>query len=105
MANRTKKVIGHIGVDAGLCYIGDPCYLVGRELGADYDAFYTTYLNDDRQEQAWTVPYSNIPEAPGRATPVRAVVVGTGFGDGMYPVEAEIDSDGRVRKVIINFDR
>jgi len=100
---RETRVVGYIGVDAGLCYIGDPCYVIGKELGANYEEF-LKYL-PEQHDQAWAIEYSNIPQAPDRATPVRAVVVGTGFGDGMYPVEAEIDGDGRVRKIIIDFDK
>jgi hypothetical protein len=31
--NENWKLIGHIGVDAGLCWIGDPCYILHREKG------------------------------------------------------------------------
>lgn len=38
-------------------------------------------------------------------TPQQAIVVGSGFGDGSYQVTADIDSDGRVRRISIDFDK
>ncbi len=32
-----------------------------------------------------------------------AVVFSTGYGDGLYPVYAEINEDGRVAKIVVDF--
>ena len=41
---KTVKKIGKIGVDAGLCWVGDPCYILHPEtppktIGKDWDEF------------------------------------------------------------------
>ncbi len=86
-----RKVIGYLGVDAGLMYLGDPGYLIGPgKVGAmAWADFLKTYVGGD-QAQHWRV--DNI-----------GIVVSTGWGDGIYPVTAKI-RDGRLMSVTINFD-
>lgn len=70
--------VGQIGVDAGLCMVGDPCYhlqeesSVRQKFGKDWKDF-CKLLGDE------------FPTAKqiGRNL---AVVVDTGFGDGVYDV-------------------
>jgi len=33
LQNLTSKIIGYIGVDAGIVWIGDPCYILHNEKG------------------------------------------------------------------------
>jgi hypothetical protein len=93
--------IGTIGVDAGLCMIGDPCYVIDRPLGkGSWDAFLDARTPQDEDAAHWELETSMAVER-GRKFPC-GLLVTTGDGDGEYPVYAKIE-DGRVRKVIIDF--
>lgn len=99
----TKKIkqIGEIGVDAGLCWIGDPCYILHREtmpkaIGNDWDAFCNILSEDEQYPVAKQFSYD-------LGHPGLGVVVSTGYGDGTYPVYAEFNSEGRVAKVWVDF--
>jgi hypothetical protein len=103
MTERTK-IIGYIGVDAGLCLIGDPCYFIGpdSQVGKklhggkldDWETFLGNYIKHDNAN-AWKV------EDRGEAS--LGMVVTTGYGDGIYPVKARFNSEGRVKAVTIEF--
>lgn len=90
---------GHIGVDAGLCWIGDPCYILHKEkglpevLGKNWIEF-CRVLNFDSGYQSFD--YSKGNEGLG-------VVVSTGYGDGFYPVYIRKE-DGRVMEARVVFD-
>lgn len=92
------KLAGHIGVDAGLCWIGDPCYIIHstddntKVLGRDWGEFCMKLGNSDVIQ----FPYPAGHEGMG-------VVVGTGYGDGFYPVYVR-KMDGRVMEVRVLFD-
>lgn len=89
-------LVGSIGVDAGICWIGDPCYILHREdykdgkvvpaplpesLGKDWPDFCN--------KLGFTYPtmksfsYKHGGEGLG-------VVVSTGYGDGFYPVYVKL---------------
>jgi len=94
-----KKQIGVIGVDAGLCWIGDPCYILGKdateqptETWSEFCDLLGDKFNKDGHKQ---FNYKMGHEGLG-------VLVSTGYGDGVYPVYAEF-KDGRVSKVTIEF--
>lgn len=104
---KTKRVqIGTVGVDAGLCYLGDPCYVIGKELGRmEWGEFLDKMYESDpvNRDNAmhWTVsaPFPNPAAGEFRA----GIVVSTGYGDGEYPVFAEINDEGRVMSVTVRF--
>ena len=84
----TVKQIGEIGVDAGLCWIGDPCYILHAEqmpkaIGKDWAEF-CSFIRD-----ASSKPFDYDVAHPGLG-----VAVSTGFGDGVYRVFAEFDARG-----------
>lgn len=94
-----RELVGHIGVDAGLCWIGDPCYIlhtedgVPRSLGRSWEEFCDTLEGMKTHKQ---FNYDLGHEGLG-------VVVSTGDGDGCYPVYATINKDGRVASVTVEF--
>jgi len=100
MKTEIKKV-GQVNVDAGICWIGDPCYILHREkklpdtLGKDWSEFCNTL--DYRGPVLKQFHHSSKKESPGLG-----VCVSSGFGDGSYPVFVEIKND-RVKKVWIEF--
>jgi Protein of unknown function (DUF4241) len=94
----TCKLIGEIGVDAGLCWIGDPCYILHTDkapqaIGKDWSEFCDT-LDSNTEFRQYDCDHGH---------PGLGVVVSTGYGDGTYPVFAEFNDDGRVAKVWVEF--
>jgi len=82
-----SEVIGHVGVDSGMVWLGDPCYIAGR----DSDALVDSILGD---------------QPDGISTPLGAlggIAVATPDGDGVFPVLVHRDGDGRVLRVEIDF--
>lgn len=98
---RTRRIIGLIGVDAGLCWIGDPCYILHKcpppkAVGTDWDSF-CDLLDEDggfttHKQFNYDLGHSGL-----------GVVVSTGNGDGAYPVFAEFTREGRVARVCVEF--
>jgi hypothetical protein len=81
-------LVGHIGVDAGLCWIGDPCYILHRDklpetLGKNWDQFCDTL---ESYPLAKSFNHDLGHEGLG-------VVVSTGYGDGTYPVYVKYIDD------------
>lgn len=98
------KTIGHIGIDAGICWIGDPCYIMPDHNGKiktrwknwrEFCDELSKLEGDDHKPHA-TFPYDMGHEGLG-------VCVSTGFGDGYYPVQAKLNEEGRVAEVRIKF--
>jgi hypothetical protein len=95
------KQIGEIGVDAGLCWIGDPCYILHKEqppkaIGNDWEEFCDILHKDDQYPTCKQFDYDLGHAGLG-------VVVSTGYGDGTYPVYAEFNDEGRVARVWVEF--
>jgi len=96
------KLVGHIGVDAGLCWIGDPCYLESRDDQKspfdDWSKFCDSLKGSYPTMKSFNYPMGH--EGLG-------VCVSTGFGDGTYPVHAVVEDIGdwgkRVKSVTITF--
>ncbi len=93
-----KKKIGFIGVDAGLCWIGDPCYVFGEEADSKWNTWEEFIETIDEQDGPTTQQYKFKMGHAGLG-----ILVSTGWGDGCYPVFAEIEQ-GRVKRVTIDFD-
>ena len=94
--------IGSFAVDSGQAMVGDPCYLDGWEPWNDKSEKFDNYINHKGKysylgacEATLTKGYGSLGNS--------AVVFSTGYGDGLYPVYAEIDDDGRVVKIVIDF--
>lgn len=104
------ETVGSIGVDAGLCWIGDPCHFyprvrVHREFGyslvesaCDYDSLIDEHLSSGHASchTVVKIPYDTGHEGA-------AVIVQSGDGDGCYPVQVRRTKDGRVAEVRVTF--
>jgi len=94
--------VGVIGVDAGLCWIGDPCYVLKDkaekrpfDLGKDWHGFCERlWKREARGAAQWN-------HDGGHAG--LGVTVGTGHGDGEYPVLVRRNAEGRVMAVMVDF--
>ncbi len=111
--------VGTIGVDAGLCWVGDPCYIMHKEVKETSEA--TKYDSDklpDELGKDWgdfcnilSKKEDELPKGMRHGVqynydmghPGLGVVVSTGYGDGEYPVYIRRNSDGRVCEVRVIF--
>lgn len=93
----TWKTIGTIGVDAGLCWVGDPCYILGgdrpKSIGKDWPEFCDLLGGEYPTQKSFS--YDMGHEGLG-------VCFSTGYGDGSYPVKAKFE-DGRIKEIKIKF--
>ena len=90
MANERPDSL-NIGVDSGTIWIGDPCYLIGKIK--DQDDWVAAV--DERYPGG---------ESPDDAMPWSGGVwFKTYYGDGIYTVEVERDSHGRVMSLSLSF--
>ena len=91
--------VGFIGVDAGLCWVGDPCYVLGKDAGHGVKTWKEFCDKHDKavkkSEFGWKA-CEPLGDGIGFA-------ISTGIGDGEYPVYIETDRDGIVKKIIIDF--
>jgi hypothetical protein len=89
--------IGEVGVDAGLCWIGDPCYILHtntppKAIGTTWHEFCAKVINDHTQFN-YDIGHTGL-----------GVCVSTGYGDGSYPVYIKRDPDtGRIAEVRVAF--
>jgi hypothetical protein len=92
---------GTFGVDSGQAMVGDPCYLDQWKTNVGEDWNLEGKVGDySYQGASATTIESNYGEL-GIST---AVVFSTGYGDGLYPVYVKLNNDGRVSKVVIDFE-
>ena len=97
--NAEIKQIGHVSVDSGSIIIGDPCYFDGGTNGL-------IGTLEKKLEKNSYCEFSSS-ELADRLYPNNSSLIAseTGYGDGIYPVIAEIDRDtGRVKSLLIDFE-
>lgn len=92
-----RKLIGNIGVDAGLCWIGDPCYILHnrdglpKDVGKNWSEFCDKIGDED---------FHIFKTDLGRAG--LGVCLGGFGGDGVFPVYATY-RDGLIAKIEVDF--
>ena len=97
------QLIGRFSVDSGQAIVGDPCYLEDwKPWNSEEDNF------ADHENKAGEYGYlgacnATLGKGYGELNNGSAVAFSTGYGDGYYPVYAEINEDGRVAKIVIDF--
>ena len=103
----TRKLIGYCGVDSGQIMLSDPCYV--KDFIDDEDFEPTTGdIHPFSYNGACGATLNNGDKLGGQLTngydaPVD-VVVTSGYGDGVYPVYAEYNGEGRLISATIMFD-
>ena len=93
-------LIGHFSVDSGQAMVGDPCYL------DEWDTNRNEEWNIEGKEGQYSyhgASATTIANNYGELGMATAVVFSTGYGDGLYPVYAEMNEDGRVARILIDF--
>jgi hypothetical protein len=99
--SKERELIGHVGVDAGCIQIGDPCYTHGKDGNwSDYCDKVLAKMDEphanDHYKNFAQVPYDMGHEG-------KAIVVGSGYGDGFYPVTVTRNDEGRIASVLVTF--
>lgn len=103
--NKMWEKVGVVGVDSGLIWLGDPCYIIhsddkNPDLGENWSEFCKQLYPDDE-----THPNDGVRQwTYGIGRSGLGVTVGTGWGDGVYDVVVQKDSSGRIMRVMIDFD-
>jgi hypothetical protein len=108
MAERVngRYKVGQVGVDAGMVMVGDPCYL-DKFTDHEYDE-----VKVDAQKTSGKYEYSYSgacaatlsDNSAGQLGRGDAVAVSSGYGDGVYPVYATYNHEGRIVKLEVIFD-
>jgi len=99
----TKTLIGQVAVDSGQIMIIDPCY-----INADFVKEFDPATKGNEQSD-YEMNYDGCCNASlsskgyGQLEGL-AIACGTLYGDGVYPVYAEMDSRNRVKTLTIDFD-
>jgi hypothetical protein len=81
-----------IWVDAGCIWLGDPCYVMGDDASSRVKDFGKEFAKNKTDHNV------NTPLGDGVG-----VCVSSGYGDGTYPVDIEINEEGRVSRVTVTF--
>lgn len=89
---------GVIGVDAGLCWIGDPCYILSEDADTKFDNWSDFCAQHEKNEKKGAAQFNYKLGHPGLG-----VCVGTGHGDGTYDVLVRREGN-RVMEVRVVFD-
>jgi hypothetical protein len=90
--------IGALPVDAGVMMLSDPCYVTKRDPEL-YDRIGQEICRAVYQKKT---PYVLL-RSDKQACLNNVLIASTG-GDGMFPVYAELDEDGRLAAITIRFD-
>ncbi|NBT76492.1 MAG: DUF4241 domain-containing protein [Betaproteobacteria bacterium] len=107
MAERVngKWLVGRVGVDAGMVMVGDPCYL-DKFTDHEYD---DAKVDAQKAKGKYDYSYSGACAATlsensaGELGRADAVAVSSGYGDGVYPVYAHYNHEGRIERLEVVF--
>jgi hypothetical protein len=104
MNTNEMTLIGHFSVDSGQAIVGDPCYLDTWETwDNDSEIPFDEHKNKVGQYGYLGACNATLTQGYGQLGIADAVAFSTGYGDGLYPVYAEINEDGRVARILIDF--
>jgi hypothetical protein len=92
---------GSIAVDSGQAMVGDPCYLDGWKTNEGEEWNLEGKVGEYSYQGASATTIANNAGELGIGS---AVVFNTGYGDGYYPVYVQYNEDGRIAKVVIDFE-
>lgn len=102
METKNMTYIGSFSVDSGQAIVGDPCYLDGWETWKEGEPF--DYQGKEGQYGYLGACATTLKNGHGILGMGSAVAFNTGYGDGLYPVYAEINDEGRITKIVIDFE-
>lgn len=124
----SRELVGYVGVDAGLMWVGDPCYVIGKvgdseeerekveswnkhwfgREGSFCDLLEATDAKREGKEHGNVYRFpmcltsaQDMLEATSQAH-CTGIAVSSGWGDGVYPVYVEYEGR-RVKSVTVEF--
>ena len=92
---------GMIAIDSGQAMVGDPAYI------DEWDTNKNEEWNIEGKEGEYSyhgASATTLAKNYGQLGLATAVVFNTGHGDGVYPVYVQIDDEGTITKVVIDFE-
>lgn len=100
------KLVGYCAVDSGQILLTDPAYVGSFLDGEEFQPTVGKSLHPYSYNGACGATLGE--EQAGQlcfalGQPGAGVAVASGYGDGMYPVYAEYNSEGRIARVTIEF--
>jgi hypothetical protein len=95
------EYIGSFAVDSGQAMVGDPCYLDGWKTNEGEEWNLEGKVGEYSYQGASATTLENT--GTMELSSGKAVVFSSGYGDGLYPVWAQFDNDGRIAKIVIDF--
>lgn len=95
------QYVGSFAVDSGQAMVGDPCYLDQWKTNEGEEWNLEGKAGDYSYHGASAMTINADAGVLGNCS---SVVFSTGYGDGLYPVYVQYNSDGRIAKVVIDFD-
>ena len=98
------QLIGEFSVDSGQAMVGDPCYLDSwKHWNQDSDEKFDEYEKRKGEYGYLGACEATLGKGFGQLGGANAVAFSTGYGDGLYPVYAQINDDERVALIVIDF--
>ena len=97
------QLIGEFSVDSGQAMVGDPCYLDEWKPWDSEAVKFEEHKNKTGEYGYLGACEATIGKGFGQLGGQSAVAFSTGYGDGLYPVYAHINEDGRVGLIVIDF--
>lgn len=97
-----RELIGHVGVDSGQLMVIDPCYVDSEWVHGDFTDTSGSYRKASDLTKLSSRSHGILPFKLGH--PGMAAVFASGYGDGLYPVYAHKNAEGRVVRVEIVMD-
>lgn len=100
--SQTRVLVGHCGVDSGQILLADPCYINSFKDGE-------TFAPAEAVDGQYPFSYNGAcgatlsDKSAGQLGNATGVAVSSGWGDGVYPVYADYDHDGKITSVTIVF--
>jgi hypothetical protein len=95
MQTNEREHVGSVYVDAGMVWIGDPCYVLGDDASHGVKTWHEFCDKIDYDQ------YPTVQQVLGEGI---GFAVSSGYGDGAYPVYVTKNNDGRVIKLEVEFD-
>jgi hypothetical protein len=92
---------GSIAIDSGQAIVGDPAYIDSWDTNKNEQWNIEGKVGEYSYFGACATTLSNNYGELGLS---KAVAFTTGYGDGLYGVYVKINDDGRITKVVIDFE-
>ena len=98
------QYIGSFTVDSGQAMVGDPAYLDDWKPWDEKKETFDEHPKHEGEYGYLGACNATLTQGYGDLALGTGVVFTTGYGDGIYPVYAKFNEDGRITKIVIDFE-